>query len=1136
MELSRYYNSRPAVTAAGIVGGAYFYPLGNWRTNFDRDFFQLTNGNILFVRPDGQMLQFTPNGSGWSTDSDLDYQLTTDGTGDYYLTCPDDSLEWYKVDGYDSSNIIHLQQINFRNGNVWAFQRTSFAAGDFSNVLGSVTDSYNRKFTFNWNSSGTLTSITTPDNTIDYGFNSSGQLTTVTYPTSPASTITYNYGQNSAPATALTSMIDEDGNTYATWTYDANSRGLTSALGGSGLNANLTTVTYNDTNGSRTVTNAFGVTDTYSFTTLQGVPKVTQISRAATTTTAAATETFSYDSSGYRSSFTDWNGNQTTYVNASNGLPTTINEAVGTSAARTTTIIYDTSASPKPLPHSPLTIVTPGLTTSFTYDSDGDVLTKTLTDTTTQNTPYSTNGQTRTWTNTWSNFLLASVKTPNGNTTTFGYNSGGALTSITDALSHVTNISWVTAGGRPLTVVDPNGAANGTTTTLTYDNRQRLTSKAVATSSSGTQTTTYTLDAAGNLTKITLPDNSFISYVYDAAHRVTKATNALSEYQTYALDALGDTTQTNTYDSSNNQWRQQARTFDALGRFTQYTGGIGTNGQNTTSYTYDANGNLLTVKDGNNHTTTRVFDALNRLSKSTDANSGVIQLAYDAHDRPLTVTDPNSNATSYVYDGFGDAIQQASLDTGTTVYHYDADANLTSKTDALNVTTNYTYDALDRIKSRTGTGVQWAYFGYDTNDWSQDKGSIGRLSWVNDPAGYLYFGDDAFGNVYHRQRQTQSQHVVNDLWINHDPVNRVSGVSYPSGLWVAYNRDAAGQLDNVQICPPGSQTCPTVDWTAYAPFFGPLRYETSGNNMRDVKGTDADYRTAQLAIQQNGGSTNLTNQTLSYDAANNLTSVTDTVSAFNNQTLGYDVINRLTSAASGTGGYGSLAWTYDKVGNLQSQTVNSSATTYGYTSGSNRLASITNGGTITVTTDANGNITSIPPAGSGTAATFTYSGNRLTSVTGPPMAISAIVYDGFGQRYSKQNPGSPNTYVYDLDGTLIEENDDGFVTDYIYNNGILVGLWVPSTSKLYFVHTNQQGTPLMVSDSNQNIVWSTIYWPYGTTPIPTGSVTQNVRLPGQYSDGETGFNYNGFRDYMPNLAGYGKTRQNRIKQATSQMV
>ena len=117
-----------------------------------------------------------------------------------------------------------------------------------------------------------------------------------------------------------------------------------------------------------------------------------------------------------------------------------------------------------------------------------------------------------------------------------------ALTSITDALNHTTNITSVTGGGRPLTIVDPNGATNGTTTTLTYDPRQRLLTSAVA-SSSGTHTTTYTYDAAGNLTKTTQPDGSYIASTYDTAHRVTKLTNVLGEYISYTLDALGDKTQ-----------------------------------------------------------------------------------------------------------------------------------------------------------------------------------------------------------------------------------------------------------------------------------------------------------------------------------------------------------------------------------------------------------------------------------------------------------------------------------------------------------------------------------------------------------------------------------------------------------------
>lgn len=695
LQFTRYYNSR--TNFSGTLGP-------HWQSNFDRYIYWQTGDTFAIVqRPNGQQLVFNLVSSVWTPDSDVDYKLTQSGST-WTLTTPDDSVETYTT--ASSGYVAILESIVARNG----YTQTLTYTSTLPQQLSSVTDSYNRTLTFAYNTNGTIASVETPDSTtITFGYTSTSDgstLTSVAYPTSPASSVTYAYGNSSLPS-ALTSITDEDGNTYQSWTYDAYGRGLTSAFGGSSLNANLTTIAYNDTNVTRTVTNALGVTDTYTFTTVVNVPKLTQISRAATSTTAAATESFGYDSNGYLNSITDWNANQTTLTNNTHGLPTTINEAVGSSVARTTTIVYDAT-----WVHLPDSITTPGLTTSFTYDSDGDVLTKTLTDTTSQSVPYSTNGQTRTWTNTWSNFLLASVKNPNGNTTTFGYSSTGALTSVTDALSHVWSITSHTGGGLPETVIDPNGSTNGATTTLTYDARQRLTQQSVATQSGGTETATYTLDAAGNLTKLTLPDSSYISNVYDTAHRLTQATNALGEYQKYTLDALGDWTQVNTYDSSNNLWRQQARTFDALGREIKYVGG---SGLDQTTFTYDANSNQLTITDGNSHTTTRVFDALNRLSKSTDANSGVTQLAYDAHDRPTTVTDANSNATNYVYDGFGDAIQLASPDNGTWVSHYDGDANLSSRTDALGNSSSYTYDALDRLTHRTNGSAQWAYFGYDGN-------------------------------------------------------------------------------------------------------------------------------------------------------------------------------------------------------------------------------------------------------------------------------------------------------------------------------------------------------------------------------------------------------------------------------------
>jgi RHS repeat-associated protein len=1090
LALTRYYNSRASTfsTFAGTFGV-------NWRSTFDRYIQIHSSSQVTVERAGGQQLNFTLSGSTWIPDSDVDLTLTNSGTT-WTLTDSDDTVETYTAT--TAGNEALVNSIKARDGYTQTLTYTS-------NQLTSVSDSYSRSLSFTYNTNGTLHTVTTPDSTtLTYGYNAvtgGNQLTSVAYSTSPVTSQTYVYANTGLPF-ALTGITDENGNTYMTWTYDTLGRGLTSQQGSG---ANLTTLAYNS-NGTTTVTNPLGVTDTYTFTTLQGVRKVTQISRAATSTTAAASETITYDSNGYVASLTDWNGNQTTYVNNSHGLPTTINEAVGSSVARTTTTVYDPT-----FVHLPDSVTTPGLTTSFTHDASGNVLTRTLTDTTTATIPYSTNGQTRTTTFTYdSTGHVLTAKSPNSNTTHFGYDTSGALTSITDALTHATNITSHTAGGRPLTIVDPNSV----TSTLTYTPRQWLLSSSVSTSG-GARTTTYTYDAAGNLTKTTLPDSSYLASTFDSAHRITKVTDALGSYTSYTLDALGDRTLANIYDSSNSLWRQHSSTFDSLGRMLTDVGGSVTRW----TYTYDPNGNRLTSKDGNNNTTTRVFDALNRLSTSTDANTpthGVTSYAYDAHDRPLTVTDANSHATSYVYGGFGDKKQQVSPDSGTTVYHYDSDANLTQKLDALSVVTNYTYDALDRITSRSypADGTQYVGYTYDATGFIFFNG-IGRLTTLTDAAGAVNYGYDERGNATYVERTSGSNHFY--IFPSYDAASRPSGVTYPSGLFAGYNRDAAGNINQVTIVPSGSSTAQTVAWPAFAPFYGPLRYLTSGNNVGDYLEANQDYQTKLFQVITTAG--NLTNQTYTYDNANNLTGVSDTVSSYNNQTLGYDSLNRLTSATSGTGGYGSFSWTYDKVSNRLTQTLGSATTTYGYTSGTNRLASITSGGTITVSTNANGNITSVPPAGSSTAATFAYNvANRLSSVTGSPLAISSLLYDGVGRRFSKQNPGSnPTYYTYDLNGNLLEENDNGAVTDYIYLNGTPVGTFVPSTGALYYIHGDRQGTPQFVTNSSQAVVWSTLYQPLGTTTVPIGSITQNLRFPGQYFDGETGFNYNLNRDYMPNL-------------------
>jgi RHS repeat-associated protein len=1096
LSFTRYYNSGASYTGFAIATGF------NWRHNYDR-YLDLLNANVIAVeRPDGQVLDFFNNGSAWVSDTDVDYKLSQSGDT-WTLTCPDDTVETYTqiILGTLVAEEAELTQIKARNG----YTQTLTYNG--MNQLAKVTDSYNRTLTFTY-SNGLLSEMTTPENnTFTYNYNANKTLSYMASPIDQKGA-TYNYFyENTSLPMALTGVADKYGERLATWTYDSQGRGLTSSQGGSNLNANLTTLTY-ETN-TTTITNALGVTDTYTFMTLQGVPKIVQISRAATSTTPAATRSFAYDGNGYLASQTDWNGNTTSYVNNTHGLPTAVSEVAGTSVARTVTVAYDPT-----WVHLPDTVTTSGETISYTYDPLGELLSQKLADTTTTSSPYSTNGQTRTWTFTYANSLLATAKTPNGQTTSYTY-TNGSLTKITNPLNQSITVTSHTTGGYPETIVD----ANGVTDTVSYDAQMRPI-RSVLNTAGGQLTTTYNWWFAGFMSSFIRPDGTVWNMIPDAAMRLSNGGDGANVYK-LTLDKLGDRTSIGFYDPNNNLSWQHSATFDALGRMLTDVAGAG----QTTTYTYDNNANPLTVKDGLSHTTTNVFDPLNRLSTSTDANSGVVAITYDAHDRPLTVRDKNGNTTSYVYDGFGDVIEQVSPDSGTTVYHYDGDGNLTSKTDAATVVTNWTYDALDRPLTTTYPADSAENIAYAYDQPAHGFG-VGRLTSVTDAAGSLSRTYDERGNVLTSKR-TNGSSVLTTTY-TYDKASRVASITHPSGAAVSYTRDGVGNISAMPFTATGNDGQGTIIYSAAHLPFGPVSSLGYDNGDLASFTYDKDYRLTILnyATYQ---SVPYVKWTYGYDAANNVRTIADNITSANSQTLGYDVLNRLTSASS-TGTYGNLSYVYDKNGNLSSRAIGGVTYTQNYTSGTNRLSSITwPGNTQAFGYTPTGNINSITVNG-GNSYTLGYNkANRLMTASGGSvsLAVTGETYDYAGKRITKSNNGSPAAlYTYDLDGDLIEENESGTVTDYLYMDGLNVGIWQPGQPHLYMVNFDSRGVAQVSRDKYGLTNWAAYSTSYGqmsqtvATGQFTGPVTQNNRLPGQYYDHETGFHYNGFRDYLPSVGRY----------------
>lgn len=138
---------------------------------------------------------------------------------------------------------------------------------------------------------------------------------------------------------------------------------------------------------------------------------------------------------------------------------------------------------------------------------------------------------------------------------------------------------------------------------------------------------------------------------------------------------------------------------------------LGTTPNPRTEYGYDAAGNVVTVKDAENHITTYQFDALSRNTRTTQPLGQFVQYSYDSADRIDFVVNARGNKIDYTYEGWGAvstkreyATTSAATPDRTIAYAYDNDGNVTSVTDdAIGTGPAYsiTYDALSRVYDET---------------------------------------------------------------------------------------------------------------------------------------------------------------------------------------------------------------------------------------------------------------------------------------------------------------------------------------------------------------------------------------------------------------------------------------------------
>ena len=732
----------------------------------------------------------------------------------------------------------------------------------------------------------------------------------------------------------------------------------------------------------------------------------------------------------------------------------------------------------------------------------------------------------QTWARTYNpQGLVATIDGPRtdvSDITQYQYDTQGHLSTVTDALGHVTTYGNYDSYSNPLQIID----ANGVVTTLTYTPQEwPLT---ITRDSSGTpSTTTLTYDAAGDLTQTQDADGVTLIYTYDSARRLTDITDGAGNRIHYTLDAAGNRTQEQTFDPSNTLTHTVSRTFNNLSQLLTVVDALN---RTVLTYSYpdgyDAAGHPKHSADAAGTQRTLGYDALDRLVSTIDNANGTdtatqntqTTSSYDSSDNLTSVVDPSSLTTSYTYDGLGHRTGLQSPDTGASADTYDAAGNQLTHTDAKGITRTMGYDALNRLISTTFAdstlNITYAYDESNSVTGCTNSAPIGRLTRIVENAVTTAYCYDARGEVIQKRQVTSAATDVTSY--TYSLAGRLRQQTNPDGTSILDTYNALGQLSGVQVTPVGGSASVVVSNISYLPF-GPISGYTLGNGQTVTRTYDATYALTDLTSPA---------LTLHFarDPLGRITAEGNAPGASPaTETYHYDALSRLGEVDDANGSL-IQSYTYNQTGDRLTKNGNALATgNYGYTTGTHQINSI---GSSARASDANGNTTGISSAGQ--AFGYGYNGrNRLTVVQVAGSTVGTYSYNALGQRIGKAAT-LPNAitqrFVYNEQGSLIGEYGTN-TRDYVWMGDTPVAVIdvAGSTSTINYVTADQLGTPRAVSDSSGATIWSWAWVgnPYGElSPTSTAGYTLNLRYPGQYYDNESGLMDNINRSYDPATGRY----------------
>ena len=1117
LNFSRSYLSDRANNSGIGVGWRHQY-------SFDFDFYENTgeaDGIVRITLGSGSVRVFRIQDDMWIAVNGSDV-LSKNPSGWVYRNSDDDSVFQLDLNGRVLSH-------SERNG--WV----SHYFYDTNGRLTSVNNRFNEQLQFTYDAFGRVAQITVAGSVqASYVYDSINRLIQVTYPNALA--ITYLYENSSYPY-ALTGILDENNQRFATYTYDGAGRATSSEHSGS---VERYQVGYPaSTGGPTTITDPLGTTRTFTYALSQGKLAVTG---ADTPDGLGQPDAASRVQSplGLITAETDFLGTTTSYAwNTDRRLPTAVTQAAGKPEERTTVTEWH------PQWRLPVAISESGRTTNYTYDSVGNRLTQTITDTGAG--MGSGIARTTTWTYHPSG-LVATETAPNGAITSYQYDSAGNLTSSTNALGHVDTYTHDTAG-RILTHTAPTGLV----TSYTYDPRGRM-----LTVNRGGQLTTLTYRPSGQVTTATMPYGHVITYTYDTAQRLTGWSDNRGHSGTYTLDAMGNRTREEVRNAQGQLAWLLVRNINSLNRVQSTTVG----GQLTTSYGFDANGETVSSTNGANESTQLGLDGLRRVKTITNAANATASLSYNALDGVIQASDFKGVGTTYARDALGNATGESSPDSGLQSTQYDALGLPSTVTDALGQATSIERDLLGRPTLITQVGGPTTTLRYDLsgpayNQAGQPNASKGSLSEIVDASGTTTYQRDNFGRVT-AKTQTLLSGTARSVGYAYASNGLLTSTTYPGGQVLQHVYDATGQITGLNWA--GQALVTGITWN---PLGQPTGWNWNLPGSSSAIPATRSYNTAGQLTATEFSSYLYNSAGRIYNLTQNLWKPGSTdplettlAQADNTWNVQYDSLGRIIQMGDGVR---IVTYQYDANGNRTSS-VRTTVTgtppvthtltrTYGTAAGHNRLLGFEQ----TAATTGPQGTSSIAPAsyqyntagdlvGDGLMIYAYNSQGRMESATtgaAPEAPKTKYAYNALGQRVFKTEPlysaaGKPAssknlnnlladeddketaqeqpgliqqlvnffsklwspstsdaeklgwTYVYAEDGSLLAEYGEGGAA----TSGSAQYLWLPTANgpmpiaavikgQTYAVHSDHLNTPRKLTQADGQVVWQWAYSAFG---------------------------------------------------------